>query len=139
MLGEHARLVQYDTPAAILAEPADEFVASFVGSGAAMRRLRLIEVGSVRLVPVESVGAVSTSVRADQSLYEALDAMLRAGDAGAVVLDEDGRPAGAVSWSTIVQVAPHAASEPAASAAEPSEGLPSGAPAGGAAPGEGGR
>ncbi|MFB4297480.1 ABC transporter ATP-binding protein [Actinomadura sp. NTSP31] len=112
LLGEHGRLVQYDTPAAILGEPADDFVASFVGSGAAMRRLRLVEVGSIELVPVEAVGAVSTSVRADQSLYEALDAMLRHGDEGAVVLDEDGRPAGAVSWSTIVRETPRTGDTP---------------------------
>ncbi|GAA0217161.1 hypothetical protein GCM10009527_011560 [Actinomadura nitritigenes] len=130
MLGEHARLVQYDAPAAILAEPADAFVASFVGAGAAMRRLRLVEVGSIGLVPVEAVGPVSTSVRADQSLYEALDAMLRAGDEGAVVLDEDGRPAGAVSWSTIVRETPSGGGSPPAEASEASAGPLADPPAG---------
>ncbi len=57
ILSEHARLAQYDTPAAILAEPADEFVASFIGSGAAIRRLRLETVGSLGLEPVEVVHA----------------------------------------------------------------------------------
>jgi osmoprotectant transport system ATP-binding protein len=106
MLGQGARLVQYDTPAAILAEPADAFVAEFVGAGAAMRRLRLVEVGSVELRPVEDGQAEGATVRADQSLYEALDAMLRAGSESATVLDGDGRAAGAVSWSAIVRQTP---------------------------------
>ncbi|MGI5202508.1 ABC transporter ATP-binding protein [Spirillospora sp. CA-108201] len=105
ILGEGARLVQYDTPAAILAEPADAFVAEFVGAGAAMRRLRLVEVGSIALLPAAE-GAPGATVRADQSLYEALDAMLRAGTETATVLDGDGRPAGAVSWSAIVRRTP---------------------------------
>ncbi|MEU8305436.1 ABC transporter ATP-binding protein [Actinomadura sp. NPDC048955] len=105
ILGEGARLVQYDTPAAILAEPADGFVAEFVGAGAAMRRLRLVEVGSIELLPAGE-GPPAATVRAEQSLYEALDAMLRAGAETATVLDEDGRPAGAVSWSAIVRRTP---------------------------------
>ncbi|SNT38132.1 osmoprotectant transport system ATP-binding protein [Actinomadura meyerae] len=106
MLGRRAKLVQYDTPARILAEPADEFVASFVGAGAAMRRLRLVEVGSIALGPAGD--AAGATVRADQSLYEALDAMLRAGAETATVLDGDGRPAGTVSWSAIVRETPAA-------------------------------
>ncbi|WP_141576841.1 ABC transporter ATP-binding protein [Actinomadura sp. WMMA1423] len=105
ILGQGARLVQYDTPAAILAEPADGFVREFVGAGAAMRRLRLVEVGSIGLRPAAE-GAPDATVRADQSLYEALDAMLRAGTETATVLDGDGRPAGAVSWPEIVRQAP---------------------------------
>jgi hypothetical protein len=35
-----------------------------------------------------------------------LDAMLRAGTETATVLDDDGRPAGTISWSTIVREAP---------------------------------
>jgi osmoprotectant transport system ATP-binding protein len=107
MLGQHAKLVQYDTPATILAEPADEFVASFVGAGAAMRRLRLVEAGSIGLEPVEDVPASAPSVRAGQSLYEALDAMLRSGAAGVIVTDDAGNPEGSLSWSTIVRETPH--------------------------------
>jgi osmoprotectant transport system ATP-binding protein len=106
MLGQRATLVQYDTPEAILAEPADEFVASFVGTGAAMRRLRLVEVGSIALRPAGPADAGGATVRSGQSLYEALDAMLRAGTETATVLDEDGHPAGTVSWSTIVRETP---------------------------------
>ncbi|MBO2445847.1 ABC transporter ATP-binding protein [Actinomadura barringtoniae] len=107
MLGQHAKLVQYDAPATILAEPADDFVASFVGAGAAMRRLRLVEAGSIGLEAVEEVPAGSPAVRTAQSLYEALDAMLRAGTAGVVVTDDSGDPVGSLSWSTIVRETPH--------------------------------
>ncbi len=145
ILAEQARVAQYDTPAAILAEPADEFVASFIGAGAAIRRLRLEPVGSIDLEPVEVIRAstrttpdlgVSTApgravlvddtgkvlrwlrpaegtavptagdgiavVRTDQSLYDALEAMLRARQDSAAVVDEHGHPVGALSWSALV-------------------------------------
>jgi osmoprotectant transport system ATP-binding protein len=44
-------LVQYDTPDAILAHPADEFVAQFVGEDRALRRLALRTLADVRLQP----------------------------------------------------------------------------------------
>ncbi|REE95643.1 osmoprotectant transport system ATP-binding protein [Thermomonospora umbrina] len=133
ILGEEARVRQYDTPSAILAEPADEFVASFIGSGAAIRRLRLETVGALPLGPVEVVRdpadpvpgravlvdgdgralrwlesseRATVVVRADQSVYEAVDAMLRARDEEAVVVDEDGRPVGTLSWSALIREAP---------------------------------
>jgi len=107
MLGEHARLVQFDTPAAILGDPADEFVTSFVGSGAAMRRLRLVPVRDAELEAAETDdGPV---VRESQSLYEAVDAMLRSGTDRVIVTGEGGRVLGALSWSSIVQESPHRA------------------------------
>jgi osmoprotectant transport system ATP-binding protein len=46
------RLAQYDTPSEVLAHPADEFVAEFVGSGAAVRRLSLLELSHLELEEV---------------------------------------------------------------------------------------
>jgi osmoprotectant transport system ATP-binding protein len=146
ILAEQARVAQYDTPAAILAKPADEFVASFVGAGAAIRRLRFELVGSIDLEPVEVIRAgtrttpdlrVSTApgravlvddtgkvlrwlhpadgtavataedhiavVRTNQSLYDALEAMLRARQDSVAVVDEHGHPVGALSWSALVR------------------------------------
>ncbi|MBO0874317.1 MAG: ATP-binding cassette domain-containing protein, partial [Pseudonocardia sp.] len=57
LFSDQAALAQYDTPARILAEPADAFVAAFIGSGAAMRRLRLYPVSSIELEPVRMVRA----------------------------------------------------------------------------------
>jgi osmoprotectant transport system ATP-binding protein len=149
VLAAQATLVQYDRPLRILAEPADAFVASFIGSGAAIRRLRLEPVGSIALEPVEVIrirtgiipdGLVETAsgravlvddaegvlrwlhptdrcatrtdgtgiaiVRTDQSLYDALDAMLHARDDSAVVIDEHGHPVGALSWSSVAHQSP---------------------------------
>ncbi|HEX6445989.1 MAG TPA: ABC transporter ATP-binding protein [Streptosporangiales bacterium] len=106
MFAEQGRLAQYDTPAAILAEPADEYVASFVGSGAAIRRLRLETVGSVELEPLqgsENADDDSPVVRRDQTLYDALDAMLTARADHAVVLDADGRRVGTLTLTAVVR------------------------------------
>ncbi len=48
ILREGGVLAQYDTPDAILARPADEFVAQFVGEDRALRRLALRRVGRRR-------------------------------------------------------------------------------------------
>jgi osmoprotectant transport system ATP-binding protein len=106
LFAEHGRIAQYDTPAAILAQPADEFVASFVGSGAAIRRLRLETAGSVALDPVrggESAPDEAPKVHRDQSLYDALDAMLTAHADHAVVLDDDGVPMGTLTLAAVVR------------------------------------
>src|SRR5207302_8359826 len=53
ILREGGMLAQYDTPDAILARPADEFVERFIGEDRALRRLALHRVGDVPLGPVE--------------------------------------------------------------------------------------
>jgi osmoprotectant transport system ATP-binding protein len=105
LFAENARIAQYDTPAAILAQPADAFVASFVGSGAAIRRLRLETAGSLTLDPVrrEEDASLAPTVRHDQSLYDALDAMLTAHADHAVVLDDDGVPMGTLTLAAVVR------------------------------------
>ncbi|WP_051581764.1 ABC transporter ATP-binding protein [Pseudonocardia acaciae] len=158
LFGENAAIAQYDTPERILAAPADKFVTAFIGSGAAMRRLRLHPVGSVDLDPVHVVRAgerpsddegsgrrllVDDSgtvqgwlrpiddpasgasrgeiavVRSDQCVYEALDAMLRARDDMAAVLDESGAPVGVLTWAAVVRN--HLAHDPDP---EPPDGAP---------------
>ena len=52
ILREGGVLAQYDTPDAILAHPADEFVAQFIGEDRALRRLALRRVGDVELDPL---------------------------------------------------------------------------------------
>ncbi|MBF6079076.1 ATP-binding cassette domain-containing protein [Nocardia beijingensis] len=49
VLGDRSRILQYDTPAAILADPADETVAGFVGADASLKQLTLTRVGDVEL------------------------------------------------------------------------------------------
>ena len=52
------RLAQYDTAGNVLTHPADDFVAEFVGSGAAVRRLSLLELRHLELeeVVISSAG-----------------------------------------------------------------------------------
>src|SRR5439155_15620781 len=51
ILREGGVLAQYDTPDAILAHPADEFVAQFIGADRALRRLALRRLSDVELDP----------------------------------------------------------------------------------------
>ena len=50
ILREGGRLAQYDTPAEILTNPADEFVAQFVGADRALKRLGLATLADVELL-----------------------------------------------------------------------------------------
>lgn len=49
IFSEGAHIVQYDTPERILAEPANEFVENFIGSGAGLKQLTLNRVRDVEL------------------------------------------------------------------------------------------
>ncbi|MEV5296562.1 betaine/proline/choline family ABC transporter ATP-binding protein [Amycolatopsis methanolica] len=49
VLGNQSKILQYDTPDAILANPADDTVAGFVGAGASLKQLTLLRVRDVEL------------------------------------------------------------------------------------------
>jgi osmoprotectant transport system ATP-binding protein len=89
-----ARVVQYDTPERILAEPAEEYVADFVGAGATLKQLTLTRVGDVDLLTPTTATAGSDSAAA-------VAAARAAGDDYVVVLDERGRP---ISWPTLAEL-----------------------------------
>ena len=78
------RLAQFDTPARVLGGPADAFVAEFVGSDRALRRLAVTPIAEIDLEhpPV---------VHEDDSCHDARDAITRAAAHWAVVLGEDQR------------------------------------------------
>jgi osmoprotectant transport system ATP-binding protein len=83
ILREGGTLAQYDTPAAILTRPADEFVAQFVGADRALKRLGLDTLAGVELLDADGVDvghrrvAVNTSLR--DALFELLGGLLRDG------------------------------------------------------------
>jgi osmoprotectant transport system ATP-binding protein len=84
-------IAQYDTPEAILAAPADAYVASFIGSGGHLKRLAQILVAEVDLDSAPA-SADLPAVAAGATLRDALDAMLgRSSDS--VLVTEDGTSA----------------------------------------------
>ena len=77
ILREGGVLAQYDTPDAILAHPADDFVAQFIGGDRALRRLALKTLGDVALRPGSDPGAVSDAwVTSDTTVRNAVSLML---------------------------------------------------------------
>jgi osmoprotectant transport system ATP-binding protein len=77
ILREGGTLVQYDTPDAILAHPADDFVAKFIGEDRALRRLALRTVGEVPLqAPGTTFAAPDNWVSSDTTVRNAVSLML---------------------------------------------------------------
>ena len=92
------RLAQYDSPDAILARPADEFVAAFVGDDRALRRLALRSVTDVALEPRDAAPRATDGpmpqVASDTTVRTAVSLMIEAGADAVVVVDGDGRELG---------------------------------------------
>jgi osmoprotectant transport system ATP-binding protein len=85
ILQQGSRIVQYDTPEEILANPADDFVRGFVGHGAALKQLTLTRVRDVELneAAVARVGGdPAEAVRKAQAIHRE----------HVIVLDDQDRP-----------------------------------------------
>ena len=78
VLSERSRIEQFDTPARILANPANDYVRSFIGEGAALKRLALIPVSGARVGSPYS-GAPEATIDEETSLREALDLLVLTG------------------------------------------------------------
>jgi osmoprotectant transport system ATP-binding protein len=91
VLATGSRIVQYDTPAEILTNPADQYVADFVGAGAALKQLTLTRVRDVDLDE-----AVTVKVGGDAE--DAARRVKQAGRGHAILLDERQRP---VRWLSL--------------------------------------
>jgi osmoprotectant transport system ATP-binding protein len=89
-------LAQYDTPDAILAHPADDFVAQFIGEDRALRRLALRRLGEVELEPVTDPRPV-LEAPAGTTLRNAVSLLVGAGADRLVVVDDEGRDLGVLS------------------------------------------
>ena len=94
ILREGGVLAQYDTPDEILARPADEFVARFVGEDRALRRLALRTLGDVPLSTAAAGGAGPRLPR-ETTVRTAVSRMLEVGADRVVVVDGEGRELGA--------------------------------------------
>ena len=88
VLGQRSKVLQYDTPQAILASPADDTVAGFVGSGASLRQLSLVRVKDVEL-------RAHPSVHRDDSLESVRNVLAGSEYDWVVVVDARDRP---VNW-----------------------------------------
>jgi osmoprotectant transport system ATP-binding protein len=86
-------LAQYDTPDAILAHPADDFVAQFIGQDRALRRLALRTLADVKLQP--NVPELEPELKAPPTttLRNAVSLMLESDTDAILVVDGD-RPLG---------------------------------------------
>ena len=91
ILREGGILAQYDTPDAILANPADDFVARFVGADRSLKRLALKRLSDIELLPVPNGdGSLYPTVAASTTLRDALSLMLEEGRRELAVVDEGG-------------------------------------------------
>jgi osmoprotectant transport system ATP-binding protein len=88
VLGQQSAVLQYDTPQNILASPADETVAGFVGSGASLQQLSLLRVKDVAL-------ETRPAVHRDDTVDAVRSVIMSSDHDWAVVLDDRERP---VSW-----------------------------------------
>jgi osmoprotectant transport system ATP-binding protein len=92
---------QYDTPEAILAAPADEFVAQFVGADRGLKRLALRRLDEVSLMPVPDGADGSPETSSTTTLRDALSLMLTEGSSGVVVRGEDGDVKGYMTFDVV--------------------------------------
>jgi osmoprotectant transport system ATP-binding protein len=85
ILREGSEVAQIDTPEAILSDPADEFVESFLGSGAILKGLTLKK---VRDIDLHDIPALQMPVLRN----EALEVLAQSPEKTAVLLDANHRP-----------------------------------------------
>ena len=84
------KIVQYDTPIAILSQPADAFVNELMGGDDMVRQLGLVRVASAMSeLPTHFHPHGQPTIGCDQSLREALSKLLRTNVPALLVLDED--------------------------------------------------
>jgi len=102
-LGE---IVQTGSPLDIVTHPADDFVSDLVGGGDALRRLGLIEAGSVM-----SPGSASDTdeelprLPAGSSLRDVLDVLLKTGGTAVAIADGNGGIAGTIDAAHVWEAA----------------------------------
>lgn len=94
------RVVQYDTPVAVLARPANAFVSQLVGAEDMLRWLGLIRVAAVMQPLVRPPQAQHPAVAVDADLRQALSLLLRT-DVPALTVLADGQPVGELTLEHI--------------------------------------
>jgi osmoprotectant transport system ATP-binding protein len=100
VMAEGGHLAQFGPPDEILAHPASEFVARFVGADRGLKRLSLRTVADVDVVPIGRPDGLP-NLPPETSLRDALSILLVADTRGGVALDEAGRSRGLVTVDAI--------------------------------------
>jgi osmoprotectant transport system ATP-binding protein len=98
---ERGRLVQWGTPLDLLEHPASGFVAEFVGGEASGLKLLSLRTVAERMHPGET--AEGEPLPKDASLRDALAAMAARHTDRLPVVDDDGRPLGAITLADLVR------------------------------------
>jgi osmoprotectant transport system ATP-binding protein len=98
ILQQGAQIAQYDTPAAILGAPANDFVADFIGSGSTLKQLSLLRVGGQVLRQPQTC-------RVGEPVDEVVRRVEAAGEQSVVVLDAEDHPR---EWVFLRQLRAHA-------------------------------
>ncbi|GAC1462876.1 MAG: ATP-binding cassette domain-containing protein [Candidatus Limnocylindrales bacterium] len=104
------KLVQYAPPGELLAKPADDFVAQFVGTDRGLKLLGLLTVGGANVdtaVDRASLGKNAPVLEASTTLRDALGQILASSAECAAVVDADGRYIGALSLDQISSMLRH--------------------------------
>ena len=97
ILREGGQIAQQDTPANILAAPANRFVEDFVGAGATLKQLTLTRVGELGL-------EATTTAVVGEPTTDVLARAAAAGERAVVVLDDRRRP---LRWDWLREVREH--------------------------------
>jgi osmoprotectant transport system ATP-binding protein len=100
ILREGGVLAQYAPPDELLAAPADDFVARFVGVDRGLKRLALSRLADVELLPLNGENGGPTVDR-ETSLRDAVSLILADGNRPLTVLDGDGNAVGRVTLELI--------------------------------------
>ena len=97
ILRQGGRLAQYDTPEEILTNPADQFVAEFVGADRALKRLGLATLADVELLSPNGHKPGPDRVALHETIRDALSQVLAAGGRPLTVVDDHDNVAGIVT------------------------------------------
>ncbi len=101
ILREGGVLAQYDTPDRILAHPADDFVARFVGADRGLKRLALRRLEEIELEPLSDAPPDGLRAPATMTLRDALSLMMSEGADPLVVVDSADVPVGLISVARV--------------------------------------
>jgi osmoprotectant transport system ATP-binding protein len=97
---DHGHVVQSGTPSEILQDPANEFVAEFLGGESL--RMRLLDRVTVRERATRRATCASVGIAASATLRQALDLMLATHSTSLAVVDEQGASRGEIHVDDII-------------------------------------